>query len=242
MCNLAGSRQLVAVFVELQEGVDPCPPLPLCCGFVEAIRPAVVVPAAPGEGVVVGDVRPIRRDAQLQGPARGQEAQAPNLLAVIPEMRGDFGLLSAGPSSIVLVTVEAFIHGDVFLLFHVPDIDKGVFDSSWQSLFHWFKDECELVPDRPFRLRVKNSLKNEEEIAAFCRRFLIHDLQLRPDARWFDHVERGNGVELVPRLVAYLAAMFILSNVCRYEPERLAAAMRELNDSRLRPRHLPRPR
>ena len=54
-------------------------------------------------------------------------------------------------------------------------------------------------------------------------------MRFRDSAVWFDHVTRDD-IFFLPRPAAYLAAMFILSNVSRYEPELLADATRELTN------------
>ncbi len=70
----------------------------------------------------------------------------------------------------------------------------------------------------PFRLRVKVSPLQLPLISEFCRRYLMPELRHSSDAVWFDHCARP-GIKLFPRRQAYLAAMFILSNVSRYNPE-----------------------
>jgi hypothetical protein len=44
------------------------------------------------------------------------------------------------------------------------------------------------------------------------------------NAVWYDQVVRPNSV-LLPRVASYLAGLFILSNVSRYEPESLMPAI-----------------
>lgn len=152
-----------------------------------------------------------------------------DLLAVLPEMNGDFPLLGAGPSSVAVVRVEALMGGDLFLTFRVANLSAPEFEAGWTSLFPWLDPAFELATGRPFTLRFRVPPKDEVEVGEICRKYLIPDLLARQDPVWFDHVER-NGVVLLPRALAYLAAMFILSNVSRYEPEHLAEPLRDLND------------
>jgi len=144
-----------------------------------------------------------------------------DLFAVIPETLRDFYLLRAGPASVVWVTVESFIGGFTYLTFQLPDVDEATFASSWQTMFPWMAEVCDL--DAAFRLRLKVKLQSDSMVAEFCSRYLIHDMRPRDSAVWLDH-RVGGGVVLLPRIVAYLAAMFILSNVCRYEPDYLEDA------------------
>lgn len=150
-----------------------------------------------------------------------------DLFAVLPEMHADFPLLRSGDSSVVVVAVRAIMNGPMRLFFHVSDLDEEGFAQQWETLFPWMKDDCTL--DSAHTLRLKENPKDENEIAEFCRNRLIHDLRLRENAYWFDH-RTGNGIALLPRLLAYIAAMHILSNVSRYEPEFLEAPTSGLND------------
>lgn len=157
----------------------------------------------------------------------GRSYSLRDLLAVIPEMHADFPLLKSGVPSVVIVAVKAVFHGPLKLTFHMPDIPEEVFASEWEIMFPWWKDLCEL--DSPKTLKLKESPKNEQEICEVCGKYLIHDLRFQQDALWFDH-RVGNDVALLPRQLAYMAAMHILSNVTRYEPEYLEAPTSGLND------------
>jgi hypothetical protein len=150
-----------------------------------------------------------------------------DLFAVIPEVQDDFALLHAGTSSVVVVGVKAMIRGPMRLRFYLADLSEDEFAAQWETLFPWWKDLCLL--DSAFTLRLKDSPKGEPEICEICRTRLIHDLRLRDNAYWFDH-RVGNNVTLLPRQLAYMAAMYILSNVSRYEPEFLETPTSGLND------------
>jgi hypothetical protein len=157
-----------------------------------------------------------------------QELRLRDLLAQIPEMRADFPLFNRGDSAVAAVRVKAFYQGDMLLHFTIAGVSESDFRKDWAALFPWMTDVCELHAD-PFTLRVKTPPKSEAEITAFCEKKLLHDLRFRETAVWFDHVTRDN-IVFLPRLAPYLAGMFILSNVSRYEPELLAAPTRELTD------------
>ncbi|XYI00065.1 YaaC family protein [Sorangium sp. So ce1128] len=152
-----------------------------------------------------------------------------DLFAVIPEMQNDFYLLNRGVSSVVRVEVRAYIRGEepTTLHFQVPGESQQTFEQKWTQLFPWMADVCEL--HGPFTLRLKVQVEHEELVAEFCKRFLIHDLRMRDDAWWYDH-RAGGGVTLLQRLPAYIAAMFILSNITRYEPEFLDDSTLQLSD------------
>lgn len=152
-----------------------------------------------------------------------------DLFAVMPESQGDFYLLDKGTSSVIRVEVRAYINGEepTTLHFRVPGESKQTFEQNWTQLLPWMADVCEL--HGPFTLRLKVKVEHEELVAEFCKRFLIHDLRLRDDAWWYDH-RAGGGVTLLQRLPAYIAAMFILSNISRYEPEFLDDSTLQLSD------------
>lgn len=150
-------------------------------------------------------------------------------LAQIPEMRADFPLFNHGQTAVALVVVKAFIRGETFFEFHVAGVSEEDFRGTWQTMFPALTETCELH-QAPFTLRIKSRLKNQDEIERLCRETLMPDLRPRRDALWFHHVER-DGVTFLPRAVAYLGAMFILSNVTRYEPELLAEPTRDLTDA-----------
>lgn len=151
-----------------------------------------------------------------------------DLLAQIPELRRDFPLFGRGDAAVATVRVKAFMKGDMLMSFSVPGVSEDDFRRDWETFFPWMKDVCELR-SKAFTLRVKDPPRTYEAISAFCESKLLSDLRLRNDAVWFDHVAR-DGVVLLPRPAPYLAAMFILSNVSRYEPELLAEPTRELTD------------
>ena len=103
------------------------------------------------------------------------------------------------------------------LEYHLPDLGADEFEARWPQLLPWLADLC--TCEGPFLLKLKVQLQLEL-VSEFCHRYLLHDLRWRDTAVWYDHVVT-DGVHLLPRLPAYFAALFILSNVVRYEPEYL---------------------
>jgi hypothetical protein len=151
-----------------------------------------------------------------------------DLFAIIPELKNDFQLLHSGHPSIATVHVEALIDGDMTLEYRIPGHDSESFRQQWVTLLPWLADKCALTGE-DYILKVLDRPADEDAVASFCQKHLLHDLRLRDDATWYDHVVGGE-VVLMPRLPAYLAMLFILSNVSRYEPEFLDAAVREPTD------------
>lgn len=145
-------------------------------------------------------------------------------LAQIPELLSDFSLLEAGLPRVTFVEIRAIMRGAMTLKLHVTGITEPDFRSQWASLFPWFSDSCE-CGDEAFTLKLKTDPKDAEEIATFCEKHLLHDLNWREDAVWYDHIAHDD-VLLLPRLSGYLVALFILSNMCRYEPQTIDTVAR----------------
>lgn len=150
-----------------------------------------------------------------------------DIFAVIPELRNDFSLLQVGSSSVALVRVHSFIHGDLKLRYYIQDEDENDFQQNWRLKLPWFAEECEL--DEPFTLKVANPPDDDGAISAYLHKRLLNDLEWRDDAVWYDHVVRPD-IVLFPRLLAYLLGLFILSNVSRYEPEFIGLVTRDPTD------------
>src|SRR5205814_573834 len=129
----------------------------------------------------------------------------------------------------VRVRVAAYMDGEAptTLQFQVPGETEATFAQNWPSLFPWMVGVCDL--EGPFTLRLKVRVEHYAIVEEFCRRFLLHDLQLREDPMWYDH-RVGAGITLLHRTLAYFGAMFILSNISRYEPEFLDDATLQLTD------------
>ena len=70
---------------------------------------------------------------------------------------------------------------------------------------------------------------SEREIADICGKYLLRDLRSREDPVWFDYVN-DRLVGQLHRIGTYLAALFVLSNVNRYEPELLDNASSARSD------------
>jgi YaaC-like Protein len=150
-----------------------------------------------------------------------------DVLATIPELASDFALLKAGTRSTAYVEVSSGMRGPMTLRYHLDSVNEDDFAARWQEMLPWLASECEITA--PFTLTFKVHPKDESEVAERCKKYLLHDLQWRDNAVWHDHVV-GNDITLFTRPSAYLAALFILSNVCRYEPELMDDATRDPTD------------
>jgi len=121
-------------------------------------------------------------------------------------------------SSVAWVEVKAVIHGPCSLRYHIQNCTEEDFSANWQVLLPWMKDDCVLSDEGPFILKFKKEGLEPQQVTEFCERRLMSQLHLDDAPIWFDHVQRE--IHLFPgRLVPYVLALFILSNVCRYEPQ-----------------------
>jgi hypothetical protein len=72
---------------------------------------------------------------------------------------------------------------------------------------------------------MRKIFNNVDELVDFCHKKYMRDLSWRENAFWYDQICDDNNL-LIPRLCAYEGALFILSNVSRYEPEYLDLVLR----------------
>lgn len=149
-----------------------------------------------------------------------------DLFSLIPELYNDFPLLGAGQSSVVPVRINAYRDAPMTLRFYVPDKSPDEFEAQWKSMFHWFAEYGEITAAYTISLHAR---PGPDMVEKFCKTYLFHDLRRREDALWYDH-RADTSVTTLNRTLAYVASMFILSNVSRYEPEFLEAPTAGLND------------
>ena len=153
-----------------------------------------------------------------------------NLIAQIPELRHEYPLAGITESNIAEVHIEAFANAPTVLNYFIPNIDNNQFESNWKELLPWMADRCVHTGDK--KLTLKQPLHSAEELQEFCNRNLWRDLWPRNNPIWFDQVNNSE-TKLLPRVAPYLAGLFILSNVSRYEPEILAPTVSPTNLSYL---------
>jgi hypothetical protein len=149
----------------------------------------------------------------------GLEVSLQDCLAEIPELKRDFTLIPGSVSNVAWVEVKALIRGPTYLQFRIQNCSEEEFATSWQSFLPWMVDECELSSEEPYVLKLKQDGLDSAQVAEFCARRLMSKLHLSDDSVWFDQVKREGKYLFPGRLPPYVIALFILSNVCRYEPQ-----------------------
>ncbi len=158
--------------------------------------------------------------------AKQQTISLKDALSQIPELRHEFHLVGITKCGVAEVHIEAFINAPTELKYFIPGVDAKDFEMNWQSLLPWMADKCQHSGD--MKLALITPLHNPEALQQFCNTHLWRDLQPRQSPVWFDQVAHPSAV-LLPRVASYLAGLFILSNVSRYEPEILMPAVEPTN-------------
>lgn len=148
------------------------------------------------------------------------------ILAQIPELRHEFHLIGINTPSIAEVHVEAYVQSDTDLKYIIPGVTPDEYAANWTSLLPWMSDKCKYKSG--LMLTLLTQLDKPDEIQDFCNQNLWRDLQWRQNPVWFDQIVRPNST-LLPRVASYLAGLYILSNVSRYEPECLMPAIESTN-------------
>jgi hypothetical protein len=139
----------------------------------------------------------------------------------IPEMARPL-VESGRETRMIPVTVKALYSGQIMLHFRAQFMpDKSAFDG-WQGDYPSLAPECERV-DTSLTLRAKpqGGTDPEADVSVFCDRHLLPDLLTPTRPTWF--ASRLGPEMRLPREAYYFVAMYILSNLVRYEPEQLHA-------------------
>jgi hypothetical protein len=148
------------------------------------------------------------------------------VIAITPEMTQDYARLFDEPGGIIAVTVRAYMdegHPVSIGPAKGQGLGRNEYRNNWQAMFPSLAATCDF-DDESGRMVCREKLDEEDAIAAFLYRTLLHDLRLRDNAVWFA-ARRDGAFPILPRPATYLAGLFILSNVVRYEPEFLEPAI-----------------
>jgi YaaC-like protein len=161
---------------------------------------------------------------------KGQRFTVEECLAQMTELRRDYDLLGFSRSrAVVPVHVHAFMSGRLELTYFIPSMASVEFSDGWRQLLPWFADTFELHPTKEKTLVAKAPHRSYEVASSFCQEHLWADMHVREEPVWFDQLSR-DGAALLPRIMPYVLFLFILSNVCRYEPEILNSVLSETSD------------
>jgi YaaC-like Protein len=107
--------------------------------------------------------------------------------------------------------------GDIYLDFLSF---KGNFSSDWQTAFPDLADVCDYSSDNKLLIKDKSLSQDYDRISDFLRRYSEPNLTFTNYAFWYKFRHDTSVIKL-NRTAHYLAAVFILGSVARYEPELL---------------------
>jgi hypothetical protein len=153
----------------------------------------------------------------------GNQLTLDDCLAALPELADQYSAIPGRISRAVGLNVR--YESGLCLRFDPASLPSDiVFGSQWQLLFPKLADVCELGEDPTNELVVKRSLDTAsyEAIGRFCSRHLEHRLSFGSTPLWYA-IRQSPGQDVLPRAAYYLAGLFILSSVVRYQPELLVA-------------------
>jgi hypothetical protein len=147
----------------------------------------------------------------------GQRLTLRQALSSIPELRESEQIL--GPSRVGVVMVTAFFNREAPMQWHIslPGVSPSDLRVTVATVFPHLA--AILVPAESESAFVVTADYGEEtaNIGDFLASYLMPDLRVRDDARWYC-LRRDDHVPPLPRIAYYFAASFLLSNLVRYEP------------------------
>lgn len=152
-------------------------------------------------------------------PKKGMRISLDDCLARIIEISEDYHTAALKPGFVCPVAIEADHSGRMSLNFHEKVVEEGRFRTHWELDYPSLVPFCELESSGCI-LTVKQKMKPNtlEEVSSLCEKMLDIDLIYRMEPIWF--AVRHENLDLVwPRPAYYFAALFILGNIVRYEPE-----------------------
>jgi hypothetical protein len=125
----------------------------------------------------------------------------------------------------VPVIVEVWLSGRVVLRFDGRFMADASSFQAWRHDYQSLASVCE-DGDESLTLKKVEPVTDDdqfaERVSEFCHAHLLPDLATPDDPTWF--ALRVGSETMLPRDAYYFVAMFILSNVVRYEPEQLGTA------------------
>ncbi len=148
-------------------------------------------------------------------------------LRQIIELAEDVASTTQGPTRVAAAVVKARSDGEVLLEFAKASLPAVNFKASWRQMFPGLASVCSDHPQE-YVVRVSSDLGSSEgldlRVSEFLEAHALPDLRQLSHARWF-LIREEAGQTILPRAAAYLVTLFILSNVCRYDPERLGGVL-----------------
>ena len=161
---------------------------------------------------------------------KGTTLSLKQCLSRTPEVSRSFASPKRGKPNVCPVTVRSRTSGEVKFLLDPDLIEVETFQANWM---HWYPKLAQRfkLSEGGSDLYLSDAIlpKSYEEVCSICEELLVPRLTLGSSAIWFLERE-DNAPILMPRLAQYLAAMFILGSLVRYEPELLDEAGRAASE------------
>lgn len=143
------------------------------------------------------------------------------------ELAQDVASATLGPTRVAPLVVKARSDGEILLEFEKAFLPAVDFKASWRQMFPGLALVCSDYP-LDYVLRVSSDPGTPEGLTVRVSEFLeahaLPDLHRLSHPRWF-LIREEAGQTTLPRAAPYLVTLFILSNVCRYDPERLGGVL-----------------
>ncbi len=154
----------------------------------------------------------------------GQTISLSDCLSRIPEVAAIYSAPSRGKPNVSPVRVRGHHSGKLSLEFDERLVDVQEFRAEWALRHPSLRPYFELN-DKGAILNLLDTSRAETYEAAceLCSELLTNSLMFSQSATWYAEREDNTSL-LVPGIAKYLAAMFILGSLVRYEPDLLADA------------------
>ena len=142
-------------------------------------------------------------------------------LSRIIEISPEYPLVAGDPSYACSVWVEASHSGKTVLHFSPDEVGgEQHFHACWELEYPGLIPFCELESSGGCKLKIKADKEpnSQQDVASLCSQILEVNLIQTVQPKWF--IVRQTNPDLAwPRPAYYFAALFILGNIVRYQPE-----------------------
>jgi YaaC-like Protein len=151
-------------------------------------------------------------------PKKGVRISLDGCLSRIIEMGEDYSTVARKPPDVCPVRIDAYHTGKMFLHF-IDCVETEDFRTRWQNQYPSLVDFCHLAPTGTcLRINHDREPNSYEDAQSLCHQLLEPNLIFGGNPIWFV-VKQTQPAVVWSRPAYYFAALFILGNVVRYEPE-----------------------
>ena len=152
---------------------------------------------------------------------KGVQISLLDCLSRIIEISNEYSMVAGNPSCACSVWVEAWQSGKTVLHFYPDEVGgEQHFRARWEVEYPGLAPFCELESSGGCKLKIKADKEpnSQQDVASLCSQILEVNLIQTVQPKWF--IVRQTNPDLAwPRPAYYFAALFILGNIVRYQPE-----------------------